>query len=537
MKKIIISVILICAIVALIAKNHDGIVKCNPYLIREYDDLRDSTLIFSDDFESGISSWTTTDVTNPGCFWHISTFDSYDENGKSWRMADLNISPDGGYLDDWYQVLDTPIITLPTDNLTLSFFQKRAIEALGNHENFDGWDGLNVRIRLENQDYDEAEILTNCTPSYNSSSMYSFGYQHEEDIDGVPGIPGWGGSADWMQTTIIIPQHYANEEVIISFAFASDPNTSTATNSEFTGIFIDEINIADVLISNCDEEDEFSNYTNTPIGGNLWHLYETDLNSIVGCFGAETNLYNPNMQNYLERSYTIFRNLLPENLDDVKFFLDMDIKSELDDFNFPNCDYFSIEVQRYIEGELSYWHSVSNPTGDPDEMNLVFTGSQAEFVPFSFGWAGFNDLTELFEFGEEDRITLKFRIGFHSNDNDEFSGIHLDNFRLFYTQISPTDVDENELEITNYKLTNYPNPFNDETTISFTLNAENTENAQIEIYNLKGQKIKIFSNIQITSSSNCQVIWNASEFSSGIYFYKLVVDGKPVEMKKTILIK
>jgi hypothetical protein len=536
LKKIIISVILILAISVIVAKNHDGIVKCNSHPTRDYNGLRDSTLIFSDDFESGISSWTITDVTNPGCFWHISTYDSYDENGKSWRMGDVNIYPDGGYLDDWYQVLDTPIITLPTDNLTISFQQKRAIEALGDHENFDGWDGLNVRIRLANQDYDEAEILTSCTPAYNSSSMYGFGYQHEEDIDGIPGIPGWGGSTDWTQTMITIPSNYANEDVIISFAFASDPNTSTATNPEFTGIFIDEINIADVLISNCDEANGFSNYTNTPIGGDLWHLYETELNSVMGCFDAETNLYNPNMQNYLKRSCTIFRGVLPDDLDDVKFFLDMDIKSELDDFNFPNCDYFSIEVQHYIEGEPSAWHSVSNPTGDPDGMELVFTGSQAEFVPFSFGWLGFNELTELFEFDGEDRIVLKFRIGFHSNDVDEFSGIQLDNFRLFYTQISPTDVVEEELAIADYELANYPNPFCNTTTISFNLNANDAENVELMIYNIKGQLVKQLAICNYELGIN-RVNWNAQSQASGIYFYKLVVDGKPVEMKKMILIK
>ena len=37
-------------------------------------------------------------------------------------------------------------------------------------------------------------------------------------------------------------------------------------------------------------------------------------------------------------------------------------------------------------------------------------------------------------------------------------------------------------------LQNYPNPFNPSTTISF--NAENAEDAEIIIYNLKGQKVR-----------------------------------------------
>ncbi|MBT6994372.1 MAG: T9SS C-terminal target domain-containing protein, partial [Candidatus Cloacimonetes bacterium] len=36
---------------------------------------------------------------------------------------------------------------------------------------------------------------------------------------------------------------------------------------------------------------------------------------------------------------------------------------------------------------------------------------------------------------------------------------------------------------------------------------------------------------------NQQIIWNANKFASGVYFYKLVVDGKAVDTKKMILLK
>ena len=211
--------------------------------------------VFVEDFESGLIEWSTIDVTDPGSFWNTSEFNAYGGSGKSWRMANPEILPDGGYLDGWYQVLDTPVISLPNSgSLNLSFIQYRAIEELGTYGDFDGWDGLNVRIRNSDQDYEEATILTDCTPAYNSTSLYSFGYEHGEDPDGVPGIPGWGGSTDWTTTTITIPDSYLGEDVIISFAFASDPSTSTATNPEFTGVFIDNIDVADVFTN--DGEDE-----------------------------------------------------------------------------------------------------------------------------------------------------------------------------------------------------------------------------------------------------------------------------------------
>ena len=36
-----------------------------------------------------------------------------EESGRSWWMADPSIGTNGGYLDHWYQVLDTPPIDIP----------------------------------------------------------------------------------------------------------------------------------------------------------------------------------------------------------------------------------------------------------------------------------------------------------------------------------------------------------------------------------------------------------------------------------------
>ncbi len=124
-------------------------------------------------------------------------------------MGDPEVGQNGGYLDDWYQILDTPPIPLPeSGELNLSFQQFRAFEPPENYENFDGWDGFNIRIRTSDQSYGQAEILTDCIPAYNCSSMYSFGYIHGEDPSGIPGIPGWGGLVDWTATLITIPESY-----------------------------------------------------------------------------------------------------------------------------------------------------------------------------------------------------------------------------------------------------------------------------------------------------------------------------------------
>ncbi|RLC55433.1 MAG: hypothetical protein DRH89_07700, partial [Candidatus Cloacimonadota bacterium] len=343
LKKLLLIISLLSAGLLLFAENVI-IVQAEPIENSQSTKSREN-VIFLEDFEDGIDLWTTTDTTDPGSFWNTSTFNAFGGTGKSWRMADEDISPNGGYEDSWYQVLDTPEITLPSSgNLTIIFDQYRAIEELGSNGEFDGWDGFNIRIRNADQDYSEAEILTDCTPAYNSTSLYSFGYEHNEDPDGIPGIPGWGGSTDWISTTISIPASYLGNNVIVSFAFASDPNTSTGSNPELTGLFIDNIDVAGVFTNDAEDETGFIGFSNTTKGGDLWHVLEDPSAPsplyALGCFDFETSLYNPNMHNYISSENVI----MPA---ESNIYFDMKIKTELDENSFPDCDYFSVEV-RYI---------------------------------------------------------------------------------------------------------------------------------------------------------------------------------------------
>ncbi len=79
-------------------------------------------------------------------------------------------------------------------------------------------------------------------------------------------------------------------------------------------------------------------------------------------------------------------------------------------------------------------------------------------------------------------------------------------------------------------INNYPNPFNPETTISFSIDKK-IVNGKVEIYNSKGQQVD-----KLAINSN-NVIWKADQQASGIYFYRLVSDNFNSEMKKMTLIK
>ncbi|MCF7793352.1 MAG: T9SS type A sorting domain-containing protein [Candidatus Cloacimonetes bacterium] len=88
---------------------------------------------------------------------------------------------------------------------------------------------------------------------------------------------------------------------------------------------------------------------------------------------------------------------------------------------------------------------------------------------------------------------------------------------------------------------NYPNPFNPSTTISFSV-TQSSDFATIEIYSLKGQKVKIFTFPNGSSGTSEQsVVWNGNDnsgkpVSSGIYFYRLQ-SGDYAETRKMILMK
>ncbi|MBN2829536.1 MAG: T9SS type A sorting domain-containing protein [Candidatus Cloacimonetes bacterium] len=86
---------------------------------------------------------------------------------------------------------------------------------------------------------------------------------------------------------------------------------------------------------------------------------------------------------------------------------------------------------------------------------------------------------------------------------------------------------------------NYPNPFNPETTIKFSISK--SSDVDLSIYNIKGQRVCTLANQQYPSGEH-SIVWNGSDdtgrsVGSGIYFYKLCVDGQVVSTKKCILLK
>jgi hypothetical protein len=85
---------------------------------------------------------------------------------------------------------------------------------------------------------------------------------------------------------------------------------------------------------------------------------------------------------------------------------------------------------------------------------------------------------------------------------------------------------------------NYPNPFNPVTKIRFDIPSNvkrEKSNVKLVIFDVTGREIAVLVNQQIETGSY-EVEWNASNYPSGVYFYKLTA-GDYTETKKMILLK
>jgi flagellar hook assembly protein FlgD len=115
--------------------------------------------------------------------------------------------------------------------------------------------------------------------------------------------------------------------------------------------------------------------------------------------------------------------------------------------------------------------------------------------------------------------------------------------------VPQVNADDPVLEPQNKLEGNYPNPFNPTTTISFQVSGISSQDIELEVYNIKGQKVK-----DLTTEANAAVIlsgvegaavkskvtWNGTDENgrsvpSGIYYYRLKTDSASLTRKMLLL--
>ncbi len=109
---------------------------------------------------------------------------------------------------------------------------------------------------------------------------------------------------------------------------------------------------------------------------------------------------------------------------------------------------------------------------------------------------------------------------------------------ISYVKVNTTgtaDIKENNFIPKDFVLyQNYPNPFNPATKITYELSKAGF--VTLKVYDMLGREISTLVN-QYQNAGKYEIIFNANNLSSGIYFYKLNVDAEFNAIKKMILIR
>jgi hypothetical protein len=129
---------------------------------------------------------------------------------------------------------------------------------------------------------------------------------------------------------------------------------------------------------------------------------------------------------------------------------------------------------------------------------------------------------------------IQVRLGTSVGADEMATGtLWFDNLRVIYppvTSIHPLDM---ILPDTPVLYPNYPNPFNPETTLSFSI--PKAQQVTLKIYTIRGEEIATLLN-KFLAAGTYSIPFNASYLSSGIYICKMSA-GKLIKTQKMALIK
>jgi hypothetical protein len=160
----------------------------------------------------------------------------------------------------------------------------------------------------------------------------------------------------------------------------------------------------------------------------------------------------------------------------------------------------------------------------PAYIDSVPDGAQIQIV----GWDGSKS--------KSDPLELQI---YNSNTEEFYPGTSItkEDRDFYYVKLGESDDCTDVPAPLSLEVSNYPNPFNPSTTITYTV--PNDGNVKINVYNIKGQLVADLVNERKDQGSH-SVIWdgkdnNGNLVSSGIYYAKLATGGKIATAKMLML--
>ncbi len=207
--------------------------------------------------------------------------------------------------------------------------------------------------------------------------------------------------------------------------------------------------------------------------------------------------------------------------------------------DFGDCSIFDIsnpETPEYL-----FTINKGGRLGIDRENHLLFLGGETCSI-YDLTSIEYNYLNEIYNFQNWSHATSI--IPFKRNSNNYL--LYLESTSASIYEYSTASVDE-ELQIANgVQLTNHPNPFSSSTTISFNIHRRDAKNAEIKIYNVKGQLVKCLECGESLSTKapmyrDYSINWdgkdeNRNQVPNGIYFCRLS-SGDKSAVKKMLLLR
>lgn len=138
-----------------------------------------------------------------------------------------------------------------------------------------------------------------------------------------------------------------------------------------------------------------------------------------------------------------------------------------------------------------------------------------------------NELFDEFENNESEISTIKID-EFLTNGWPEYDENISDHRPVALKLWIDSNLNSNDIQISNSTFFNAPNPFQSETIFKFDNSFENLE---IDIFNIRGQKVSTIDG-QIDQNS---IKWNAEGFPNGIYIAKLKTNNHHIKTIKLVL--
>lgn len=216
-----------------------------------------------------------------------------------------------------------------------------------------------------------------------------------------------------------------------------------------------------------------------------------------------------------------------------------------DDDNNVIYDTLGYEVNHNVwwgddDGVLKGWGSHSSVVNDvSDYVTVAVKWTKDIYIFYVNGVFTFSTTKGLS--GIDEYIILSVEPYFWKDlpDSIQNGATVQDTFFVDYVRVYKkiqTDVETIDNEIPNsYLLSqNYPNPFNPTTTINFAIPVDNF--ITLKVFDTMGREVSTLVN-ENKNAGNYSISFDASNLSSGVYYYKLVAGGSFSQTKKMILLR